>query len=127
MVVVLVAIELCFVLGIALVLAPLNVYLRDVKHFVAIGLQLAFYSAPIVYPLRLVPHRASVLGLDLPLRDIYLLNPLVTIVKCFRAVLYDLRFPDIGDIGYLVAWAVGLLVVGHWVFGRLDRRLAEEV
>jgi ABC-type polysaccharide/polyol phosphate export permease len=123
----LVALEVCFVLGIALVIAPLNVYLRDVKHFVAIGLQLAFYSTPIVYPIRLVPKNASILGVDIAARDIYELNPLVTIVKCFRAVLYDLRFPDLGDIGYLAAWSVGLLIVGHWVFGRLDRRLAEEV
>jgi len=127
MVLVLVALETCFVLGIALVLAPLNVYLRDVKHFVAIALQLAFYSAPIVYPLRLVPRHASILGLDIAARDIYQLNPLVTIINCFRAVLYDLRFPDAADLGYLAAWAIGLLIIGHWVFGRLDRRLAEEV
>ena len=127
MVLVVVVLETCFVLGIALVLAPLNVYLRDVKHFVSIALQLAFYSAPIVYPLRLVPKHATVLGLRIGLRSIYELNPLVTLINCFRAVLYDLRFPDLGDLGYLTAWAIGLLVIGHWVFGRLDRRLAEEV
>jgi ABC-2 type transport system permease protein len=127
MILVLMALETCFVLGIALVLAPLNVYLRDVKHFVAIGLQLAFYSAPIVYPIRLVPKHASVFGIDVAVRKVYELNPLVTVIKCFRAVLYDLRFPDVGDLAYLAAWAIVLLVVGHWVFGRLDRRLAEEV
>jgi ABC-type polysaccharide/polyol phosphate export permease len=119
--------ELCLVLGIALVLAPLNVYLRDVKHFVLIALQLLFYSAPIVYPLRLVPKEATVLGVDLALRDLYELNPIVTMIGCFRDVLYDLRFPDLGDLAYLAAWAAALLVFGHWVFGRLDRRLAEEV
>lgn len=123
----LVAIEVCFTLGIALVLAPLNVYLRDTKHFVNIFLQLLFYSAPIVYPARLVPRDANVLGIDMALRDIYQLNPLVTMVDCFRAVLYDLRFPDTGDLLYLTGWAIGLLILGHWLFGRLDRRLAEEV
>jgi ABC-2 type transport system permease protein len=127
LVLVLVAIELCFALGIALVLAPLNVYLRDTKHFVGIFLQLLFYSAPIVYPLRLVPERANILGLDIPARDIYELNPLVSLIDCFRAVLYDLRFPDVGDLLYVSAWAAVLLVFGHWLFGRLDRRLAEEV
>jgi ABC-type polysaccharide/polyol phosphate export permease len=42
-------------------------------------------------------------------------------------VLYDLRFPPLNDLLYLIVWAVGLLAVGLWVFGRLDRRLAEEV
>jgi ABC-type polysaccharide/polyol phosphate export permease len=127
LVLVLVAIEVCFVLGVSLVLAPLNVYLRDTKHFVGIFLQLLFYSTPIVYPIRLVPKHADVFGIDIPVRDIYELNPLVSLVDCFRAVLYDLRFPDLGDVLYLAAWAVGLLVVGHWIFGKLDGRLAEEV
>jgi ABC-2 type transport system permease protein len=127
MLLVVIALELCLALGVALILAPLNVYLRDVKHFVAIGLQLLFYSAPIVYPLRLVPKNANVLGIDIAARDLYQLNPLVALIDCFRAVLYDLRFPDVGDLLYLTGWAIGLLVIGHWVFGRLDRRLAEEV
>jgi ABC-2 type transport system permease protein len=101
--------------------------MRDVKHFVSIALQLLFYSAPIVYPIRLVPKNANILGIDLALRDVYQLNPLVRLIDCFRAVLYDLRFPDTGDLLYLTGWAIGLLIFGHWVFGRLDRRLAEEV
>jgi ABC-2 type transport system permease protein len=127
MLLVIVLLEVCFVLGVAFVLAPLNVYLRDVKHFVLISLQLLFYSAPIVYPLRLVPRHTEVLGVDVPVRRIYELNPLVRIIGCFRNVLYDLRFPPIGNLAYLAAWAIALLWFGRWVFARLDRRLAEEV
>lgn len=127
MVLLLVALETCFVLGVSFILAPLNVYVRDVKHFVAIALQALFYSAPIVYPIRLVPKSTEALGMSIPLRDIYSLNPLVRIIGCFRAVLYDLRFPPIGDLAYFAAWAIALLFIGHWFFGRLDRRLAEEV
>ena len=36
-------------------LSVLNVYFRDVQHFVGIALQVLFYSAPIVYPITLVP------------------------------------------------------------------------
>ena len=122
-----VALTTCFVLGLGFVLAPLNVYLRDVKHLVAIALQVLFYSAPIVYPVTLVPRHSDVLGMNLPLRAIYELNPLVTMVSLFRNVFYDLRFPPIGDLAYFSVWAIGMLVVGHWVFGRLDRRIAEEV
>jgi ABC-type polysaccharide/polyol phosphate export permease len=42
-------------------------------------------------------------------------------------VLYDLRFPDVGDLAYLVAWAIGTLAFGYFVFRKLDRRIAEEV
>ena len=38
-----------------------------------------FYSAPIVYPITFVPTTAHVLGMTIPLRTIYELNPLVTL------------------------------------------------
>jgi ABC-type polysaccharide/polyol phosphate export permease len=120
-------IQACFVLGIGFILAPLNVYLRDVKHFIVIAVQLLFYTAPVVYPLRLVPKHAHVLGMVLPLRSIYVLNPLAAFIGCYRDILYNLRFPPVLTMLYLAAWAVGILFFGHWVFGRLDRRLAEEV
>lgn len=127
MLLVLVVLETAFVLGVSFVLAPLNVYVRDTKHFVNIALQALFYSAPIVYPIRLVPRHATVLGTEIPLRAIYSLNPIVPMINCFRAVLYDLRFPPLWDLAYFAAWAIALLFIGHWFFGRLDRRLAEEV
>jgi ABC-type polysaccharide/polyol phosphate export permease len=126
-VLVLVAIESVFVFGIALMLAVCNVYFRDVQHLVAILLQVLFYTCPIVYPLRYVPVHATVLGVEIPLLRIYSLNPLVRFIGVFRDVLYDLRFPPLWDLAYLVIWSAAMFALGMWVFGRLDRRLAEEV
>ena len=113
--------------GIALVLSVCNVYFRDVQYLVAIALQVLFYTVPIVYPIRYVPVHATVLGVEIPLLRIYALNPLVRFVGAFRDVLYNLRFPPLWDMTYIILWAVGVLVVGLWVFSKLDRRLAEEV
>jgi ABC-2 type transport system permease protein len=121
----LVAIQTVFVFGVALLLSVLNVYFRDVKHFVAIALTALFYSAPIVYPIRFVEQASK--RTSFPLLRVYELNPLVRMVQAYRAVLYDLRFPPVADILYLLGWAIGLLGLGLWVFSRLDRRLAEEV
>jgi ABC-type polysaccharide/polyol phosphate export permease len=52
---------------------------------------------------------------------------LVRLVELYRDVFYDLRFPDLVDLSYVTAWALGTLAAGLWVFSRLDRRLAEEV
>jgi len=123
----LVVIQTVFVLGIALVLSVLNVYFRDLRHLMSIVLQALFYSAPIVYPLRFVPEHATLLGVELPLKFLYRLNPLVRLIGAYRDVLYNLRFPDVVDLAYVGAWAVGSIVVGLWVFGRLEGRLAEEV
>ena len=113
--------------GIGLVLSVVNVYFRDVKHFTSIALQALFYSAPVVYPIRLVPLHAHIAGINVPFRRIYELNPLVRMVAVYRAVLYDLRFPELGDILYLIAWTVAMLLFGWYVFGKLEPRLAEEV
>jgi ABC-2 type transport system permease protein len=115
------------VLGIGLLLSVLNVYFRDIEHLVPIAIQALFYSAPIVYPIRFVPKHSDVLGVDIPVRDIYDLNPLVSVVNVFRAVLYDLKFPPVGDLLYMTAWAIGLAAFGLWIFHRFERRLAEEL
>ena len=125
MLLVLVAIQTVFVLGIGLMLSVLNVYFRDVKHFIGISLQALFYSAPIVYPIKFVEDAAT--RTSFPLLRVYTLNPLVRFVDAYRAVLYDLRFPALSDVLYVSAWSVAVLALGLYVFHRLDRRLAEEV
>jgi homopolymeric O-antigen transport system permease protein len=125
MVLFLIAMETVFVLGIGLVLSASNVYFRDVQHLVGILIQALFYTAPIVYPLSFVDRVANDHGQWI--KTVYELNPLVVMVGNFRAVLYDLRFPPLGDVLYFGVWAFGLLFFGLWVFRKLDRRVAEEV
>jgi len=119
---VLMAIEAGFVLGIALVLAVLNVYFRDTQHLVGIVLQIWFYGTPIIYPLSLVQQHLSGAALKL-----YELNPMSQFVKAYRNVLYDLRFPSPATWGYLIAVSAFSLVVGATVFRRFEGRLAEEL
>ncbi len=126
-VVVLVAVQAVFVVGIGLLLSVLNVYFRDVQHLMAILLQFWFYSTPIVYPLTVVPTTVELFGFDLPLRAIYELNPMVRFVEAYRDLLYDLRIPPVGDIAYLLAVSALSLAVGLVVFNRLEPKLAEEL
>jgi ABC-type polysaccharide/polyol phosphate export permease len=126
-VLVLVVIEAVFVFGIALALSVWNVYFRDMQYLVAILIQVLFYTCPIVYPMRYVPVHATVFGVEIPFLRIYNLNPLVRFINVFRDVLYDLRFPPLWDLCYITLWAGAMLALGMFVFGRLDRRLAEEV
>jgi ABC-type polysaccharide/polyol phosphate export permease len=121
----LIAIETVLVFGIGLVLSAANVYFRDVQHLVGILIQALFYSAPIVYPLSFVDRIAKDHGQWIA--TVYRLNPLVVMVQAFRAALYDLRFPPLLHVVYLLVWAFGLLFFGLWVFRKLDRRVAEEV
>lgn len=124
---VLVAVQTVFVTGVALALSVLNVYFRDVQHLMGIVLQLWFYATPVVYPLSVVPQRADVAGLDIPVRTLYDLNPMVRFVVAYRDLLYDLRLPSLGDVAYLVVWSAAVLALGLLVFRRFEPRLAEEL
>jgi ABC-type polysaccharide/polyol phosphate export permease len=127
MLLVLVALQAIFVLGLALALSVWNVYLRDLEHLTTILMNLLFYLTPIVYPIRYVPKTAHIFGNKIPARAIYDLNPMVHFVDAYRSLLYDLRFPPIGSLLYLTAWAVGALLFGYYMFKKFESRLAEEV
>lgn len=124
---VVIAMQVLFVFGIAMLLAVLNVYFRDVQHFIALGLQVWFYATPIIYPIHLVPRTAEVWGREIPVRTLYDLNPMVHFIEAYRDLLYDLRMPSLGHFLFMAASTTVALVVGWKVFGKLEPRLAEEL
>ncbi|MGC1512498.1 MAG: ABC transporter permease [Acidimicrobiales bacterium] len=126
----LILLQSVFVLGLGLMLSVLNVYFRDVQHFIGILLQIWFYATPIVYPISVVEKAAAdhdfrVLGMGID--SLYHLNPMVGFVEAYRDLLYDLRFPPVGDVLYLAAWSVATMTVGLIVFNRMSGNLAEEL
>lgn len=117
-----VALQTMFVLGIALVLAVATVYYRDLEHLVGLALQVWLYSAPIVYPLTFVADKLH--GWEWAL---YNLNPLVRFVGVYRDLMYSLRWPSAADVLFLTGVSIAMLVAGYLVFNRLEGRLAEEL
>jgi ABC-2 type transport system permease protein len=107
-----------FALGFGLAVSALNVYFRDVEHFMSILFLVWMYLTPIIYPLGIVPAR---------FQTILKINPMTDAVLCYRSVLYDGTHPGWLQLSYFAVWAVGLLVVGLTVFGRLEGGLAEEL
>jgi ABC-type polysaccharide/polyol phosphate export permease len=122
LVLIFVALQTCFVLGLALLFSALNVYFRDVQHFVGIGMQVWFYLTPIVYRTALADERLGPVG-----KTIYRLNPMMRFVDAFRDLFYSQRVPPLSTwIGCVVVAVVSL--VGGWlVFARLEPRFAEEL
>jgi lipopolysaccharide transport system permease protein len=120
----LVVIQTMFVVGLGLLLSVLNVYFRDVQHFVGILLQIWFYATPIVYPIKYVADALK----DRPaLFTLYKLNPMVRFVEAYRDCLYDLRFPPLLDTAYLIGVSAATLALGVFVFSKLEPKLAEEL
>lgn len=110
-------IQLCLSLGLGLIGSALNVFYRDIKHVVMLGLQILFYATPIVYPVTLVPEEW---------RIIYFFNPMAGIIEAYRAVILYNQPP--AATFYLAGIISTItLVVGFWFFKRVEYLFADVV
>jgi ABC-type polysaccharide/polyol phosphate export permease len=114
----LILINVMLSLGLGLLLSSLNVYFRDIEHFMGIVLLVWMYMTPIIYPISVVPARYV---------RFLKLNPMTEMSISFRNVLYYGILPGGRQLAYFAAWAVGFLVLGWLVFRRLQDGLAEEL
>ena len=100
---------LAFTLAMTLWVAGLNVRYRDVQHLLNLGLLVWFWLTPIVYQGALVQKYLS--EKSPVLWDLFLLNPLATIVFGFQRSLYGVVSPNgqrvLPDVS--LAWLAGML------------------
>lgn len=97
-------------LGLALALASLQVFMRDIEHILMPVLMMFMYLTPILYPLTLVPER---------LRPWVALNPFGWLVTRLRDCLLDGRLAFKLDDAIAVAVALAMFAGGLWMFRRL--------
>lgn len=110
-----------FASGIALALAALYVYFRDMNYLWTIITQMWFFATPIIY----TEDRLD--GLDETVRSILRWNPMAVFVRGFRQMLYDGRMVDAGNFLACLGFTAVSLTLGWWLFVRLSRRFAEEL
>lgn len=118
-----------FASALGLLLAGLNVYLRDVQHLVEIFLLVFFWASPIVYSYGMVSESS------VPdwLKEAYAWNPITIIVMNFQRGMWvagaDQPWPAFLELRLLVVFVVGLLLawVAQRVFARLEGSFAQEL
>jgi len=110
--------EFMLIIGVSLILAPLNVYYRDFNQIWDITLQIGFFLCPIIYGISLIPE-----GYILA----YSLNPMTRVVESIRKILYYNTLPTVADFAVILASGLLLLLVGFLVFRKLEPRFAEEI
>lgn len=114
-----VAVQLVLTVGLALLLSALTVHFRDVRDLLSNLLTLWFFGTPIIYALEQVPPGV---------RQILNLNPMTHLVVSYQDVLFTpgpfARWPALLAVG---VGAIGVFLVGFFVFDRLRDTLAEEV
>lgn len=111
------AVQLVLMLGLGLAGAALNVFYRDVRSLLVLGLQLWFYASPVIYPVSLVPEW---------LRPFYSLNPMVGVITAYRNVLLEGRLPD-PSFGIAALISLVVFLLGYWFFKRVEFQFADIV
>jgi ABC-2 type transport system permease protein len=107
-----------FTLGVALALATLNVFFRDVRYFYEAALLAWFYGTPIFYPIEVLSPRA---------RAVLQWNPLYVLVDVFRTPIYAGTAPALGIIVTATVEAIGMAIVGWLIFRRYQARFVDYI
>jgi len=88
-----------FSLGAGYFVAAATVYLRDIPHLTAVGVQILFFMTPVFYPIDMVPEQ---------FRVFLYFNPLTSLVEECRNILLFAKYPD--SQACLMLWAASLLI-----------------
>jgi ABC-type polysaccharide/polyol phosphate export permease len=100
-----------FTIGLALIFSALNVYIRDIRYVVESATLVLFWMVPIFYPFTLIAPAY---------REVYRLNPIAAVVLASRNVLLEGTAPPATILWKLPLVSVMMLLVGLWVFRRLQ-------
>ena len=106
------------VLGMIFVFSALNVYFRDLEYILNIIVMIWFYLTPVVYTMDMVPEKY---------RFWFYLNPMTGIINFYRDILYYKRMPTFKSFGGILIYGIVMVVIGYFVFEKLQKNFAEEL
>lgn len=105
-------------LGCGIIIASLTTKYRDLVILVGFGVQLWMYATPVVYTTGIIPQKY--LG-------IYMLNPMASIIECFRSVI--LGIPTNAWQYWGISWIVTFVVlfIGVILFSKIEKTFMDTV
>lgn len=106
------------VLGMTFMFSALNVYFRDLEYILNIIVMIWFYLTPIVYKIEMIPEKY---------RFWFYLNPMTGIINFYRNILYYKRMPSFNAFGGILIYGIIMIVIGYFVFEKLQKNFAEEL
>ncbi|MCL5256548.1 MAG: ABC transporter permease [Chloroflexi bacterium] len=121
---VIIAIEVVFLVGLAITLSCLNVFFRDTQVIVEVMLMAWFFFTPIFYRMEDLAQTWN--GLDVR-RLMYIANPMASITESFRLIFYSGAPPDPSFLFRTFVTSCAVLAIGYLVFLRAGRSFVEEL
>lgn len=119
--------------AIGLLLAALNVYLRDIQYLTEVVMMLAMWASPIVYSWSMVRSALDRFHLPTWILEIYAANPLTIGVLGFHRAFWgagtEADYPAHLAVRMLIAAVIGVVLLwfAHRVFNRMQGNFAQEL
>lgn len=103
LILVIIPVQIVFCFGLALTVAIMNVFLRDISHFTTTALVVWFFASPIVFPM----DRFS--GI---VKNLMWFNPMTGLTEIYRDLLLVGRLPSVAAVGSFSFFAILLALIG---------------
>jgi teichoic acid transport system permease protein len=111
----LIALLLVLASGLAMIVAAVQVYFRDLKNFMPYALRVGLYVSPVLYFADEMPEKYRFL-LDV--------NPLGQFLSAWSDVIYLGQAPSVHQLSVAAAWAGAMFVAGSLFFISREREFA---
>jgi lipopolysaccharide transport system permease protein len=112
------ALQVAFTVGVAMVLSVATVFFRDIRHLVEVSLSFLFWATPVLYSLGQVSGR---------LRTVIQFSPLSPFVVSYQRIFHEGLWPDPATWALALAYAALSLAIGSAVFMALEDRVGEQL
>jgi ABC-type polysaccharide/polyol phosphate export permease len=125
---VVILLQTCFIIGLALFLSAVNVYYRDTMMIMDVVILAWFFLTPIFYPLDILPRSYELWGFTLDVhRLMYIVNPMASLVNAYRDILYLGTYTEADFFLRTAATSALVMLAGYWLFARLSGSFGEKV
>lgn len=114
---VLLVIQVLLTIGLVLLASALNVFYRDIRFVVPLGIQLWMYFTPIIYPVDRVPERFRALYLTV--------NPMAGLIHAYRRIIVFADWPQYSYLLSAVVVSIVVFLVAYWYFKRVEPVFAD--
>lgn len=116
--IVVVLVALIFGLGIAILIAAANVYIRDISNFLPYLNRTLLYVSPVLFEASSVSEKLSFLKV---------INPFFPILDTWSKVMVHNQSLAWGEVGKAAIWAFGTFLIGTYLFLSREREFAVRV
>ncbi len=112
-------VEYIMCLGFALFFAAITVYFRDMEYIVGVIMMAWVWATPIMYDATSIDNEL--------VHKVLNFNPMTGIINAYHQILYHHNFPSMFQLGTSLGVACVVLIIGEFIFVKLEANFAEEL